>query len=424
MVVGEFFLLKMDLEKRQKNCGERGLPRIEITLNGGNIEEIDNGDKEIKYVGNNLEICEEEKSDNYEEVEIKGRGNGTWAQEKKPYQIKFTKKVDLLEMGKAKKWYLLANATDSTHLRNDLAFELADMLGMEYVFSGKFVELYIDEEYRGLYYLTHAMEINKESVNLKNPLGILVELDNVYGKNEKHYTTGEEDLLVIKDVVKEDQTEIAMADFLQKYNELEIAIKEKDFEKIEELTDVKSFAKYFLLSEFTVNPDAYWTSFYFYKDGSEDKIHAGPGWDFDLAFANRNWGNWMGERFYAPTETMIRKQELNSKEYYDERGISGGYEVSLSLSKIMFNLMDIPEFREEVLEIFQERLSGRKEEFLNKSLKKASVVRAAAMFDGERWGKDDFDDAVRELIDWIRKRFDYLEQEYGDRGWQLPLKLL
>ena len=423
IVVGEIFLLKMDLNGKHDECNERVLPKIEITLKGTNLEEIDGGSKEIKYGGNDLKVCGREI--NYDdEVEIKGRGNVTWVQEKKPYRIKFTKKVDLFGMGKARKWYLLANAIDPTHLRNDLSFELADMLGMEYVFKGKFVELYIDEEYRGLYYLTHAVEIDKKAVDLRDPLGLLVELDNIYGVNEDYYKTGNGDLLVIKDVVEEDQADIAMTDFLKKYNELEIAVEEKDFEKIKKLADVESFVKYYLLSEFIVNPDAYWTSFYFYKDGLEDKIHAGPGWDFDLAFANRKWENWMGERFYDPTETMIRKQEISSKEYYDDESIVEEDEASSILSKIIFDLMEISEFREEVSRIFQERLSGRKEEFLNKSLKRVDEIREAAIIDNEKWEKEDFDNAVNEMVDWIRRRFDHLEQEYGNRSLQFFPKLL
>ena len=31
-----------------------------------------------------------------------------------------------------------------------------------------------------------------------------------------------------------------------------------------------------------------WTSYFFYQNGAKDLIHAGPGWDFDLAFENDN----------------------------------------------------------------------------------------------------------------------------------------
>lgn len=414
LVAGLGFLLKMDLDKKLNKQNDRGLPRIDLILNEASLEEIDGGNKETKYAGNWLRVYEGSEVSNYEEVELKGRGNGTWVQEKKPYQIKFTGKVDLLGMEKAKKWYLLANATDGAFLRNDLAFKFAKMLDMKYVFEGRFVELYINGDYRGLYYLTHAVEVGKTGVNLKDPLGILVELDNIYGMVETYYETGNGDKLVIKDVVEDDRKDVAMVDFLKNYNELEVAVKERDFEKIEKLVDVESFAKYFLLSEFIVNPDAYWTSFYFYKDGTEDKIHAGPGWDFDLAFANRSWGNWMGEEFYSPMRSMVRKDELIQKESYEEKGLEEWYTFSKALSRIMFDMMEILEFREEVSRIFQERISGREQEFLNEGRKKVEEIYEAAVVDAKKWEKGNFDDAANEMFEWIKKRFEFFEKEYGD----------
>ena len=45
-------------------------------------------------------------------TEIRGRGNSTWSQPKKPYRLKLDKKTDLLGMGKSKHWVLLANYLD------------------------------------------------------------------------------------------------------------------------------------------------------------------------------------------------------------------------------------------------------------------------------------------------------------------------
>ena len=57
-------------------------------------------------------------------IELKTRGNTTWGVMKWAYQIKFDKKVDLFDMGKAKKWILLANYYDGTFVRNKVIFDL------------------------------------------------------------------------------------------------------------------------------------------------------------------------------------------------------------------------------------------------------------------------------------------------------------
>lgn len=412
LLIGVSCLVAVNQKKEYNKYEYHGLPIIEISLNGVNLDSIDRGNKNNEYNNNTLRLFEDSKIIRFDNLTIKGRGNGTWIQNKKPYRIKFKNKENLLGMGKAKKWNLLANAVDDSFLRNEIAFKLVEMLGMEYGFEGKFVELYVDESYRGLYYLTHAVEINKVVVNLKDPNGILVELNNYYGDIEEHYTSSNGEYLVVKDLVNKDNQEIAMKDFLSSFNELEGAIREKDYERIKELIDVRSFAEYFLLSEFSVNPDAYWTSFYFYKDGAKDKIHAGPGWDFDMAFGNRKWGNWLGEKFYSPTEKMIRKQEFKDKEFYETGGNLEDYEASLAISRIVFDLMDINEFENVVREVYQERLLGRKDELIWTINKKTDEILNAAIADNNKWEKNNFREEVEVLVDWVKKRYDYFEEEY------------
>lgn len=422
LIVGLGFLLKWNIErvgweKIEEVFPDRGVPRMNITLNGVSLEEIDGGSKDVKYEGNGLTIYDGRSEVNaFDGVQMKGRGNGTWTQEKKPYQIRFNEKVDLFGMGKARKWCLLANAMDGSNLRTEIAFNVVEMLEMENAMKGQFIELYVNETYQGLYYLTHVVEIGKSIVDLKNPMGILIELDNLYWPTEEYYRSQEGDVFVIKDVKTKDLSAAALDIFMKAYNEFETAVKNKDYTVISEIIDIDSFAEYYLISEFSVNPDAYWTSFYFYKDGEEDKIHAGPAWDFDLAFGNRRWANWMGEVFYSPTETMIRKRELLTEEEYRERDLERWFSISESLSKIMFRLVEIPEFMERVKEIFNERISGRKKELNEIIWAVYDEIKLAIMANDELWDVDYSQEETKGVMEWMDERFDYLEQIYGEKG--------
>ena len=401
---------KTDLERR--GIKNRGIPVIDISLNGVDFETINSGSKDEKYDGNKLVLYEKGKAKRYDNVEVKGRGNATWGWDKKPYQIEFDQSENMLGMGKGRKWYLLANYKDDTNLRTEIGFMLEEMLDMEYRMRGRFVELYFDGNYNGLYYLTTPVEISKNSVNLKDSLGVLMELDNVYGNNEDHYETKNGDIFTIKDVVNNDKKDEAATSFLNSYNELEKAIEEKNYKKIMELADVESFAKYYLLSEFTVNPDAYWTSFYFYKDGIKDKIHMGPGWDFDMALANQEWKNWLGERLYSTTETMVRKLELSS-DVWIEMGYNEEEFELMPLARIMFKLMEIPEFQEEVRQVYYKQMMGRENEFITKITNKAIRIRQATEMDTEYWNREDFKIKYEEMLKWIKARYDFFEKEYG-----------
>lgn len=398
---------KTDLEKR--GLPDRGVPVMEIKLDGVSLEEIDGGPKSTKYEGNEVILYEGSEAFSYDNVEIKGRGNTTWNQEKKPYQIKFAKNVDLLGLGKAKKWVLLANALDKSFLRNDAALLLAEMLEMPYNNRGDFVELYINDDYRGLYYLVQKIEIAKGSVDLRGGNGILFELDSLHrNEDEPCYETYLGECLILKDLVvdKEENKEEIADGFLTDLNDAEKAIKEGDYERGVELLDVISFAKYYLVSEFTVNPDAYSTSFYLYRN-DDGKIAAGPVWDLDLSMANREWVWQVDDRLFSPYEDMIKRREAFGEDGLDE---------DLSISKLIYYLVDLIEFRREVEQIYQEKMAGRGEEFIRRINEKAKEIDRAARADEEKWGRMDYEHELIEMKNWIRKRYEHFEQVYGEDG--------
>ena len=81
------------------------MPTLQLSLNGVTLETIHAGTKDIKYPGNDLQITDSiGQVFQYQNVEIKGRGNSTWGQPKRPYQIKYDQKTDLFGLGASKKW--------------------------------------------------------------------------------------------------------------------------------------------------------------------------------------------------------------------------------------------------------------------------------------------------------------------------------
>ncbi len=111
------------------------LPVMEVSLNGVTLAEVHENGKDVKYTGNTLSV----NGETYDDVEFKGRGNFSWITDKKSYRIKFDGKVNLLNMGKAKKWALIANAIDDTLMRNDYAYYLMDVITGGYSMRGEYV---------------------------------------------------------------------------------------------------------------------------------------------------------------------------------------------------------------------------------------------------------------------------------------------
>lgn len=98
-------------------------------------------------------------------TEIRGRGNSTWSQPKKPYRLKLDKKTDLLGMGKSKHWVLLANYLDESLQRNALAYNLSGSMGMEQM-STVFVDVVLNGDFVGNYQLCENIRVDPTRVNI------------------------------------------------------------------------------------------------------------------------------------------------------------------------------------------------------------------------------------------------------------------
>mgnify|MGYP003304753794 CR=1 FL=1 len=98
-------------------------------------------------------------------TEIRGRGNSTWSQPKKPYRLKLDKKTDLFGMGKSKHWVLLANYMDESLQRNTLAYNLSGAMGMEQM-STVFVDVVLNGDFIGNYQLCENIRVDPTRVDI------------------------------------------------------------------------------------------------------------------------------------------------------------------------------------------------------------------------------------------------------------------
>ena len=104
------------------------------------------------------------------QMTIKGRGNSTWWQGgiwgKRPYQIKFEDKTEVLGMPEDKKWVLLAELSDTSFIRNKISRELANKSLFDYVPQIEYTELFINEIYAGIYVIGQKVEESSNRVNI------------------------------------------------------------------------------------------------------------------------------------------------------------------------------------------------------------------------------------------------------------------
>ena len=142
------------------------IPTVHIVTESGSLDKVyaDKSYKEPGYV-----VIQNAEGIVYTgDLEyIKGRGNSTWENfVKKPFNIKFKEKVNLFDMGQAKKWCLLANSLDDTLIRSKLVSDLADKVGIHFSSKSVILDLYVDSEYIGNYTLMESVEIGTNRVNI------------------------------------------------------------------------------------------------------------------------------------------------------------------------------------------------------------------------------------------------------------------
>ena len=135
-----------------------------ISTESGSMKSIHTS-KETKESGDIL-IVEADGTQDYsgELSYIKGRGNTTWRLNKKPYNIKLDKKASVLGMDASKKWCLLANGQDHSLIRNKIAYDLADELGLEFSPDSGYVDLYLNGDYAGVYQVSEKIDVGKNNL--------------------------------------------------------------------------------------------------------------------------------------------------------------------------------------------------------------------------------------------------------------------
>lgn len=257
-------------------------------------------------------------------AQIRGRGNSSFLwYDKKPYRIKLNEKHKILGISKAKSWVLLANYRDVTDMMNTYVFELGRWLGLPYTNHTRYVELFLNGEYKGIYQLTEQIQQNKNRVNISEDRGILISLDVDDGPAESPNASDNfwsevygmpvcvkypDDEYFTKNTVDSVKHELGI---------LENAIKSHDYALVDQLLDIPSFIKYLQIQEFIYNVElSAPRSIYMHKDG-DGKWVMGPLWDFDAGY-DFDWSNmYTGHTFFKDyTETVMGTNPLKRNGNY------------------------------------------------------------------------------------------------------------
>lgn len=233
-------------------------------------------------------------------TELKGRGNWTWKGfDKKPYRIKMNKKASLLNLTTDKSFNLLAHADDNyAFLRNTAGFALSRHFELRYTPTQEPVELYLNNDYKGLYFLvdhikvsSNRVKITEQDDNETDPNNItggwLLEIDNY--SEDPHITVqkgcndpwGENMWFTYK---SPEELSAQQEDYITNYltnATCAIYSEDKSSTEWEQFVDIDTLVNFYLVNEIMGNRESFHGSCYLHKDrGANTKLIFGPVWDF------------------------------------------------------------------------------------------------------------------------------------------------
>ena len=219
--------------------------------------------------------------------------------------------VSLFGMPEENDWIFNAPYTDKSLMRNVLIYNMARGAG-SYASRSHYFELVINGDYRGVYVMLEKVkrDDNRVDIDKLNPDevsgddlsgGYIIKIDKLDGENvggwysdpqleyynginyQYHYPKPDE-------IVPEQQEYII--NYIDDFEQVMISENFSDPSSgYASIVNWDSFVDYFIMQEITKNVDGYRLSSYLFKDkdSNDDRLVAGPIWDFNLGFGNADY---------------------------------------------------------------------------------------------------------------------------------------
>ncbi|MDG2396755.1 MAG: CotH kinase family protein [Flavobacteriaceae bacterium] len=273
----------------------------------------------------NLQITEEDSILFDGPIGIEIRGSSSQMFPKKSYGFETWDEdgkdinVSLADFPEEEDWIFYAPYSDKSLIRNVIIFELSNEIG-QYATKTKFLELYLNNKYSGLYVLMEKIKRDKNRVNISKNKdddltgGYILKIDKSTGDgsssadynnqnsfSSKYNSLGTTNLnngaithflyeYPDSDDINENQKNYII-NYISQFEDTLISSEFNDPEKgYSKFIDIDSFIDFFLLNEISKNIDGYRLSTFMHKNKGE-KLKMGPIWDFNLGFGNANYCN-------------------------------------------------------------------------------------------------------------------------------------
>tara|TARA_B100000989_G_scaffold43547_1_gene27737 strand:+ start:459 stop:1973 length:1515 start_codon:yes stop_codon:yes gene_type:complete len=244
---------------------------------------------------------------------IETRGNSTQDFQKKTYSIELWNSdyedtsSSLLGMGKEEDWILHAMVIDKSQVRIPFSFYVFQRMG-HYASNWRYVELIINNDYKGLYILCEKIKRDDDRVDIAK-----LDEDDIYGDSltggyilrldwlgyysqgfSSNYNSqsGYHPLFYQWYYPKAENIQQEQEDYIADwFSYFESAVFSNDYHnnlgiRYTDYINLNSFVDFLIINEMSKNSDGYKLSSYLHKnrDKNGGKLNMGPIWDFDQTY--------------------------------------------------------------------------------------------------------------------------------------------
>lgn len=374
------------------------LPAMHVTTASGSMMKVHEA-KGTKEAGSLRLYTEQGTLDfagSFDSIQM--RGNNLEHSEKKPYSLKLSDSGNLLNMGEAEKWILLSNSFDPTNLKNKIVYDFAKAQALPFSPEGKWVDLYLNGEYAGLYLLSERNEVHPQRVDIAEEGSILVSAEKVerlIGQDYPYVQTQRGSPLRIHYSAVSDEKVEQIFQSVEDAIYAEDGIDPRTGKHWSELIDVDSWEKKYLLEEAFGNHDGGRVSQFFYMNGADPsgKVCSGPIWDYDMAMGDRSmYAEVVPEMFYVNRLPQYKSSSWYYPLYRDPEFFDGITQ----------------RYRRDFLPMLEGLVNGGIEEY-------ARQICSAAQMNQERWNMAPFEACTEELRDYMTARVEFLNRVWVEK---------
>ena len=317
---------------------------------------------------------------------IKTRGGSSISFPKKSYEINLKNETKLLGLPSDDDWILNANFIDKTFLRHVISYELFQDMSEENIApQTKYIELFINNSYQGLYVLMEKLDKSTLRIQTKDSLSFIFKEPHIFRENYAN---------IIPQKTNNFHQQIFPK--LSKSNKHKTLEKIRDFivnsndsvfeENIGNIFDLNNIIDWHLLLLITNNSDGILKNFFLYKVSQNEPIRIAP-WDYDHSFG-RDGDNELN--------LNTRKADLNRSSLFKRLLQHDWYKSKLKKRWAHLN-------REEILSVL-----GLK----NRILKKYNEIENAVMSNQKKWpinhpayyDHNNAYDEIKIMCDFIEKK--------------------